>query len=387
MNDFVKIEFFSESIVKDLLSLNCIVKTPLEEETGLIHFPKYAEYKNLRFKISESNRVEITGSLHKYYKGENFSDFTYYELWECIKDLSEKLHFNPFEARLHNLEFGVNVSTLFNPYEFCGRVIAYKNESFTRFRTSGKTSLKIGFEMTKQWYDIKIYDKGKQYLKSENILRFEVKANKMEFLKSIGIYFLSDLLNTSKLIELGKILNEVFAELIILEEVKTSELSMNENKIYATCINPKEWERFTPKERHLKKKQFNEILRAKGKTHWKETTAQLISDKWGMLMAMNNPKSRDVLTDLPKSEKGCFNRLDISLIHSLTSSNEKRVCKSCGRDISNQKTGSVFCSEKIFGKEVKECRNKESNPRNNFINREKKMYGGLNLFEVNQFLK
>ena len=47
------------------------VLTPMEEATGEIHFPKFAEYQNLRFKISESNRVEITGSLHKYWKGEN----------------------------------------------------------------------------------------------------------------------------------------------------------------------------------------------------------------------------------------------------------------------------------------------------------------------------
>jgi predicted RNA-binding Zn-ribbon protein involved in translation (DUF1610 family) len=39
----------------------------------------------------------------------------------------------------------------------------------------------------------------------------------------------------------------------------------------------------------------------------------------------------------------------------------KRVCVSCGRDISHQKAGSKFCSENHYGKQAKRCRNKASN--------------------------
>ena len=235
MIDGVKISFFSESIESDFQRLGIDIETPLNEFTGEIRFPKYAKYLNLDFKISESKRIEITGSLHKYWKGDNYSDFTFNGLRDCIADLSRKFNFDGDNATLHNLEFGVNVSPLFNPFAFCKRVIAYKNESFSKFRTKGKNKLDIGFEATQQQYSLKIYDKGKQYEKIENILRYEVKVSKMQYLKSAGISVLSDLLDVEKLTALGTILNETFAELIICEDVTTSELSMNENRIFAMC--------------------------------------------------------------------------------------------------------------------------------------------------------
>ncbi|HEY8401336.1 MAG TPA: hypothetical protein VIK89_08745 [Cytophagaceae bacterium] len=59
-----------------------------------------------------------------------------------------------------------------------------------------------------------------------------------------------------------------------------------------------------------------------------------------------------------------INSYSIRLITLKSETDNKRYCKSCGRDISGQKLNSVFCSEKIFGKEAKKCRNKDSNPRN-----------------------
>jgi hypothetical protein len=41
----------------------------------------------------------------------------------------------------------------------------------------------------------------------------------------------------------------------------------------------------------------------------------------------------------------------------------KRFCPSCGKDINNQSKRTVFCSEKVYGKAAKKCRNKSSNKR------------------------
>ncbi|HSH65812.1 MAG TPA: hypothetical protein VLB84_08445, partial [Bacteroidia bacterium] len=59
-------------------------------------------------------------------------------------------------------------------------------------------------------------------------------------------------------------------------------------------------------------------------------------------------------------------------------------CLSCGRNITNQKKGSMFCSEKIYGKEAKKCRNMQSNPKNNYLRKETRLYSGGVLFDVNQ---
>ena len=39
-----------------------------------------------------------------------------------------------------------------------------------------------------------------------------------------------------------------------------------------------------------------------------------------------------------------------------------RECVTCGRDISKQKKGSKYCSEKSHGRKAKQCRNRQSNP-------------------------
>lgn len=388
MIDGVNIVFYSLTIIRDLLRLGVKVVSPLEEATGEIHFPMYAEYQNLRFKISESNRVQITGSLHKYWKGENYSDFTVSELCECLTDLYLKFNINPLEAYLAGFEFGVNVSPQFNPFEFCGNVIAYKNESFSKFRTNKK--IQIGFEAQKQQYSVKVYDKGKQYLKETNYLRFEGKVSRMKFLqtKGINVSRLGDLVKPEVLNQLGELLNEMFEECIVSDKVRTSELTANELKIYTLCSNPKVWEKFNFRERYRKRKQFEKIIETYGVNKWKGITARMIRDKWNFLYSFK-PESVENLTDLPKEQKGEFNRLDKGLIYPTSDLPEKRVCKSCGRDISNQKRGSVFCSEVVLGKEAKRCRNVNSNPRNNFLHREQRIYGGgkLNLFEVNEFLK
>lgn len=390
MIDGVKVIFYSETVVKDLLHLGIEPEAKVKiDSTGEMNFPKFAEYQHLRFKISESNRVEITGSLHKYWKGENYSNFTFGELCECITDLCLKFNLNPLGARLAGFEFGVNVSPLFNPFEFCGNLIAYKNESFSKFRTN--KNIEIGFEARKDQYSVKGYDKGKQnYLKGENILRFEVKVSRMKFLqtKGINVSCLGDLTKPEVLIQLGELLNEMFEECIVSDKVRTSDLTATESKIYTLCTNPKVWERFNFRERYRKRIQFERIIETYGVNKWKGITARMIRDKWNLLYSFK-PESVENLTDLPKGQKGEFNSLGKGLNYRTSDLPEKRFCKSCGRDISNQKKGSVFCSESVFGKQAKECRNKDSNPRNNFQHREQRIYGGLklNLFEVNEFLK
>jgi len=283
----VKIEIYSELLCKELLN-NPLLKflTPVEEKTGEIHFPKRTVYNYLHFSIYQSNRIEIRGSLHKYWRGENFSDFTFSELNKCLNDLQEKFKIELTEARISNIEFGVNVSPLFNPYEFCENLIAYKGEPFQRMRVrNGKPN--IGFECGLNQYSVKIYDKAKQYLKTENILRVEIPVCRMAYLSEVRIKTLADLKEKPILKALGNVLLECYSNVVLNDNsVKRGRLTANEKRIYGLCSNPKEWERFNRKQRYKRKKQFERIVSKYGKQNWKEITAKMISDKWGMLLNM-----------------------------------------------------------------------------------------------------
>lgn len=281
----VKIEIYSEQLCRELLNnpfLN--FKTPVEEKTGLVHFPKTETYRNLRFALFKSNRIEIRGSLHKYWKGENFSDFSFSDLKKCLNDLQEKFRIDLSEARISNVEFGVNVSPIFNPYEFCENLIVYKGEPFQRMRVrNGKPN--IGFECGLNQYSVKIYDKGKQYLKTENILRVEIPVCRMAYLSGVGIKNLSDLKEKTVLKALGRVLLECYSNVVVNDNtVRKARLSANEKRIYSLCSNPKEWELFNRKQRYKRKKQFERIVSKYGKRNWKEETAKMISDKWAMLL-------------------------------------------------------------------------------------------------------
>lgn len=283
----VKIEIYCEQLCRELLNNPLLnFKTPVEEKTGLIHFPKTDTYRHLRFALFESNRIEIRGSLHKYWREENFSDFSFSDLVKCLNDLQEKFNIDLTLARISNVEFGVNISPLFNPYEFCENLIVYKGEPFQRMKVrNGKPN--IGFECGLNQYSVKIYDKAKQYLKTENILRVEIPVCRMAYLSEIRIKTLADLKEKTVLKELGRVLLECYSNVVVNDNtVRKARLTANEKRIYSLCSNPKEWERFNRKQRYKRKKQFERIVAMYGKQNWKEKTAKMISDKWGALLNM-----------------------------------------------------------------------------------------------------
>lgn len=91
------------------------------------------------------------------------------------------------------------------------------------------------------------------------------------------------------------------------------------------------------------------------------------------------------ITDQQKTNLPRNNTSNSMLQRDTLTTEERRFCQTCGQDISTQKKGSVFCSEKKFGTEAKKCRNINSNPRNNYRRKEQRIYGGgFLLFDINQ---
>lgn len=396
MIDGCKIAFRSDTIIADLERQGIAIALKVQNETAEVK-EKNAQYRSLRFRIFPTGLVLISGSLHKYWKGDNYSDFTYSDLVACIADLRDRFNIDPATARLENVEFGVNVSTLFDPFDFCDHVVAHKGMAFSNYRTDG--GLEIGFEACRQQYHLKIYDKGRQYHLADRILRFEIAVKKMCLLKDLPVKYLADLERPEVLTGLGKFIDQTFQELIISDRVNHAKLSINQQKLYDLCRNPKSWPHFSDKVRYKRKIAFRRLIAQVGQNQWQGAAAILIRDKWAMLLSMR-PERGEVLT----GNRGDFNRA-FALDNNVQSLDQRgdsnhlgnvlnppptslpRFCKSCGRDISDQKEDSRFCSAKYVGERAAhQCRNRDSNQRNNFLSRERRMYGGLNLFNVTPFL-
>jgi hypothetical protein len=362
MIDYVKLEINSESFA-DRINNNKLLnyESEVSENTGEIK-RRTAQYAGFKFLVYPNHKVIMEGSLHKYRNGgeHNFDDFTFVNLCETIEILSKTFQFSPQEAEIRGFEFGVNIVTRMNPTEFLKMIVCYGNSPINWMNISGGKGINC-----KQTNDVvKIYNKSLQYKQTENILRIENKVIRMRKVQNLQISILQDLTNISNLELLGSLLLDMFDNLIIHEPINIECLSKSEAKLYNDSGNPRFWANLNRSQRYKKLSKYNLLIKEKGVFKVKETVRDLISSKWNELQNLG-----DKYTCITETAKGDKYTRSIECINPQNIESEKRYCVTCGRDISIQKKGSRFCSEKLFGKEVKKCRNTVSNPKHNLTHR------------------
>jgi len=361
--------------------------------------------KHLTLKrISPSGRIEIQGSLHYYRHNHNWNDFTYPELVETIDEIASKLEIEPHQAKLANLEFGVNLPLNFDPSDFLKDLILYKDEPFRRI-TASSGHKGICMAATKNNYWIKIYEKEKQL----GILRFEVHYRKMNALNQLGITSLADLRKIDKLALLGKLLLDCWSEVILIELLDLTLLTEPERKQYQRAINPREWLTLNRKQRCDLKRKYHALIDKYARGGRKKELEQMIRNKWKQLMQkgktgnvltdIQSPKTGNILTELKEPAKERFDHLGKGVKCS-----HRTLCPITGWDISHQHKGSKFVSAKTVAQHpdlaeelgngrrlyrrkhqdiseaerlAKRVRNKDSNPRNNRLRTVRRKYGNV----------
>ena len=85
---------------------------------------------------------------------------------------------------------------------------------------------------------VKIYDKGAQYNLNENILRFEIKSKRSEFLKSTSIKTIEDLKIRRKLHSLKKILYKTFNNILIIDPIDEIDFNEGDKNKIIQYLNP-----------------------------------------------------------------------------------------------------------------------------------------------------
>ncbi|MCF6366400.1 MAG: hypothetical protein L3J35_09385 [Bacteroidales bacterium] len=365
----------SELLNNTYLEFNALVS----EKTGEINENRYiAEHKNLKFEIITNKYVNISGSIHKYHNSgkHNYNDFNLYDLFLTIRELNERFKINPFLTPLNNVEFAVNIKTPFNPKTYIRQnIISHKGTPASVKTFKGNGYLK---EFEHSQYYIKIYDKGLQFNRPDNIFRFEIKVMKMEYLQTIGINTLADLLNIEKLQNLGKNLDKVFSELLIIDKIDTKILTAKEKEIYQNGTNPMFWERLkpnskdyengneTPRYKKDRKKYYYELNRFKSLikkynlNQSQKEISKLIVNKWNNLLKIGTKKRYKLtaflneISNQKTEHKTVQNDHDFNSLENaktvqndtsnivLICTNNKRVCKITNLDISMQKKGSKF---------------------------------------------
>lgn len=368
MIDFVKIEINSRNIA-DTLRNNQLLnfKNESDNETGELEKQR-ARYQGLKFLVYPSKgKVVIEGSIHKYNNAglHNHNDFSFAQIVSTIADISKTFDFSPRIAYLHGLEFGVNIRLRQNPSTVLNMIICYGNDGVNKMNLSDIRAEGIISNQTN--HIVKIYNKSLQYRQPENILRVEDKIIRMRKIEQLSINTLYDLTDRNKVASLGKVLFEMVDMLIIHEPIQINKLSKPDLKLYEQAGNPRFWEGLNRFQRFKKRIRYESIIERYSIDRIKETIKLKVIEKWEELLKKGNECTG--IEELPKSNENTGSiecKRSNSHIENLTNRTTlKRTCLTCGNDISNQRKGSVFCSEKVFGKIAKKCRNKDSNPRHN----------------------
>lgn len=340
------------------------------------------------YRNSNDSRITIKGSLHKHHSGNyiaegyNYSDFDYFGICNAIHHLCNTLKISPDNFIPHQKEFGLNIPTAIAPYQIIEQIISHKGKEY-ELRKFNEAGYLIRFN--RERYSIKIYDKGLQYDLPDNILRFEIKANKMAYFnckdfEGCQIVTLADLLNIDIYSKLKNKLLQTLNELIFTDDRVNPKdiIKQKDRAFFKEATNPRFWAKLR---RESDSKTFNRQMQRFDSLRVRYAPNDIKNE----LSLLLDSKFEKLFQNVPFSPQ--LETLELSTFHThivgeLRTTNQ-RDCLTCGRDISGQRPGSNYCSESKHGREVKKCRNKVSNLRVH----ELRFYPGATLFNVDEFLQ
>ena len=292
MIDFIKMERLKSGIRENpLLQGNWILKS----NEDAVFLSEEATYKKIKFETKKSKDSEkyyskLSGSIHYYFNEglHNYNDFGFTDIVEVLDEIIDSFELS-LDNEINNIEFGVNVKLPFEQSLILDKLVTHKGKSFSYETNNGKNY----YQCKHSQFLIKIYDKGLQFGLAENILRFEIKVIKMQYLHNNGIFIkhLKCLKNKAIYKPLGCLLFKVFNEVLIdCENIDLNNLNEAEKINYLKSTNPNTWKKRNRKNAKGQKQlqrlseQYYKLInnQTKGATK-KMQVAKLIEEKWMQL--------------------------------------------------------------------------------------------------------
>ncbi len=373
-------------------------------------------YNGLRLTRNLHDGYSIDGSFHKFDNDglHNANDYFLSDFKNTLNKLFDDIALNPDITMINGFEFGVNIKLPTNPNNALQRLILHKNNI-------GATKINYK-EFGYKNYSFKIYNKSAltniEPYHSGNILRVEVKVNKMRYIRLQGVYckVLSDLLDVTVWERLEKILIETISECLIIDlsESEKIQLSDKENIKYLEYINPLFWTNLHEnrkkysRERERCNKFLNlhssstlkteiiNLIRVKCHELRDEKQANEILKKWDKITvyesANNKPKWDNITVFENEKNIQEWDNITIKMNSDFvptvtTETDDLKYCKGCGNIIPNARKGQFYCSANIVGyKEAHKCRNNNSNPRNNTKKSIKRILSIPLLFDLSEII-
>jgi len=220
--------------------------------------------KNLEFTLS-NQILRINNSLHKFFAGENYSDYTLEQLKATIHEIEFLTKFQSTDIKIHTCELALNIETELPGKDYLP-MFGLCNFQQANNMMSGKTLYGIKYVFTE--YSIKIYDKTEHYKLmyskqlSKNILRFEIEYKKSRRLHALNT--LADLLDKNKI---KSAYEDYFSILQKLRCIQSNDLMLLDGKemsLYFAGQDASYWRAEKRRDREAvryRRKMYKEILK------------------------------------------------------------------------------------------------------------------------------
>lgn len=330
----------------------------IEQKEGAVKPELTAKYKNLIFEIYKYRDIFVKGSLHVYFNNgkHNHNDFTIDNFIWVLNDLQQRFGIIPEKTAIRHLESGLNEEKL--PYPV-SKII--QNLMFQSGKGKGPVIFKYEKQKTKSEfktterdeYTLKIYDKSMHYGLECNILRFEYKAHVGSSLTSIGIHYLSDLLNPDIRAKLGQRLISLWDEVVLNDwTIRTDELSSKDQIKSKDWKNANFWIDLHKETRKKYRNKFSKELAEYRKIvqdhsdNVHQVIKEALIEKWCKIVTATQTTQ---ISQKVQDHSNILNDL-APIPEPKVLEVERRFCKGSGIDISHQRKDSVFVRESTLRK-------------------------------------
>lgn len=257
---FIKVLDFSKFSVQDSETI-----TRLCEDSRLIP-TQYKEWlrkpESVHIQCSEmkvwngiefyfcSNHLDIKIKPHYLFNDgkHNANDFSIADCIQTLWSLVNEFNLSPTDLKVMQIEYGFNfispipVQDLIASLEYHERNrFDSSNDGLKFSKVSGKASPRGTLSRYKR---IKLYAKGIQQplYADENSIRFEIHSDRTNFIESLGIYTLKDLLEYHSYEILADSLKEEFQKILFLDyDNSCNNLTQSEKKKVQEFNNPRHW--------------------------------------------------------------------------------------------------------------------------------------------------
>lgn len=257
------VSFFPSDEVKPKFIKIGALKLIAIENLKSFEIMKYqCEHKNLLFTLNERELI-IANSLHKFIKGNNYSDFSLSELIHAVNEIERITEIPASLFFIKKLEFSLNISVSLAPSEYLNWFSDFKGKEYDRMKAN---QLWYGIKYFFTEYSLKIYDKQRQVRIADRVdihqklLRFEVVYNRQRKLSVINR--LSELREPVKVKEIFSDFIKMIEKLNCTGNEDFSKLRNGDRELYFAAKDPKYWKALKSHNIHTcktNKKRFKEI--------------------------------------------------------------------------------------------------------------------------------